>query len=325
MLVQRFIFSIAVTVLSVYSLPAQTTSKPNIIFILADDLGYSELGCYGNRFNETPFLDQLAREGMKFTRFYAAAPVCSPYRAALMTGQYPARLKINDYLRPDAPQHLPLSLITLAEMLKANGYRTGIVGKWHLSGYVKEGASRETLPDQHGFDEVMVSENRGIAEGAYFWPYFWNREIPKKLPGEYEYLTDRQHAEALEFIDRNQSRPFFLFLSHYAVHTAVHGKPELVDYFRKKSGAGRAKPGKNNPGNDPYKVNSADTWASQNNPHLAAQLKVVDSGVGLILNKLKETGLDKNTIIIFTSDNGGETRVTGNTPFRSGKSALYEG
>ncbi|WP_346239364.1 sulfatase [Niabella insulamsoli] len=297
----------------------------NIIYILADDLGYSELGCYGNSFNETPFLDRMASEGMRFTRFYAAAPVCSPYRAALMTGQYPARLKITDYLRPNSAQHLPLAHTTLAEMLKSKGYRTGIVGKWHLSGYVKEGAAEETLPDQHGFDEVMVSENRGIAEGAYFWPYFWNREIEKKLPEAHEYLTERQHAEALQFIERNKEQPFFLYLSHYAVHTSVHGKPELVDHFRKKAGAGTSDPRPKNKNNDPYKPNGADVWAKQNNPHLAAQLKVIDEGVGAILKKLTDLGLDKNTLIIFTSDNGGETRVTTNKPLRAGKSSLYEG
>ncbi|GAB3020247.1 sulfatase [Niabella terrae] len=304
---------------------SQRIQQPNIIYILADDLGYSELGCYGNRFNETPNLDKMAGSGMRFTRFYAAAPVCSPYRAALMTGQYPARLKINDYLRPDAATHLPLAHITLAEMLQANGYRTGIVGKWHLSGYKRAGATEETLPDQHGFDEVIVSENRGIAEGAYFWPYFWNREITKKLPGEHEYLTDRQNQEAVDFIDRNKKAPFFLYLSHYAVHTAVHGKPELVEHFRRKKDAGTSPSGKRNPQNDPYKPYGNDTWATHNNPHLAAQLKVIDDGVGMILKKLKETGLDKNTIIIFTSDNGGETRITSNAPLRGGKSMLYEG
>lgn len=299
--------------------------KLNVIYILTDDLGYSELGCYGNQFNETPQIDKMAKAGLRFTNFYAAAPVCSPYRAALMTGQYPARLGINDYLRPNANQHLNEKHITLAEMFQQNGYRTGIVGKWHLSGYVKDGAAEETLPDKHGFDEVLSSENRGIAEGAYYWPYFWNKELAKKLPGDKEYLTDRQNQEAIEFIGRNKNQPFFLYLSHYAVHTAVHGKPELVEYFRNKKGAGKSPATKQNPVNDPYKMYSEGTWAKHNNPHLAAQLKVVDEGVGMILKKLKETGLDKNTLVIFTSDNGGETRVTTNAPLRGGKSMLYEG
>lgn len=126
------------------------TSRPNIIFVLADDLGYSELGCYGNTFNETPNLDKLAAEGVRFTSAYASAPVCSPYRAALMTGQYPARVGITDYLRPDAAGHLDTNYVTLAEMFQNNGYQTGIVGKWHLSGYLNHQAPEETLPDKHG-------------------------------------------------------------------------------------------------------------------------------------------------------------------------------
>ncbi|MHC4463736.1 MAG: sulfatase-like hydrolase/transferase, partial [Planctomycetota bacterium] len=136
----------------------------NIIFILADDLGWSELGCYGNKFNETPNLNKLAREGMKFTDAYAAAPVCSPYRAALMTGQYPARVGITDYLRPNATNHLSTEHITIAKMLKRTGYATGIIGKWHLTGYAKHGV-KEFGPNVHGFDETIISENRGIGGG----------------------------------------------------------------------------------------------------------------------------------------------------------------
>ncbi|SKB37952.1 sulfatase [Daejeonella lutea] len=297
----------------------------NVIYILADDLGYSELGSYGNTFNETPNLDILAKEGVKFNRFYAAAPVCSPYRAALMTGKYPARLGINDYLRPNAPDHLGLSETTMPEMFQQNGYRTGIVGKWHLSGYVKAGASEETLPEKHGFDEVLVSENEGIAEGWYFHPYLFNKDIQKKLAGDREYITDRQNAEAVEFIERNKNKPFFLYLSHYAVHTTVHGKPALVDHFRQKKGAGTSLPTKNNPENDLFKRWPADSRAKLNNPHLAAQLFVVDEGIGMIRTKLKELGLDKNTVIVFTSDNGGETTITTNAPLKGGKSMLYEG
>lgn len=325
MLVNKIFFGIVLAVFSICMASGQNTSKPNIIYILADDLGYSELECYGNKFNETPHLNQLAAQGIKFTRFYAAAPVCSPYRAALMTGQYPARLNITDYLRPDSKTHLPLSHITLAEMLKANGYKTGIVGKWHLSGYKLHGAPEETPPQQHGFDEVIVNENRGIAEGTYFHPYHFNTDIPRKLPTEHEYLTDRQNVEAVEFIERNKNQPFFLFLSHYAVHTTVHGKPELVQHFKNKQGAGSSDPTKGNPNDDPYTKYPSGSKAKANNPHLAAQLFSIDEGVGMIMQKLKETGLDKNTIVIFTSDNGGETTITSNAPLRGGKSTLYEG
>lgn len=324
MMIQRFILSILLVVFNLNITIAQKSNKPNIIYILADDLGYSELECYGNKFNETPFLNQMAAEGMLFTRFYASAPVCSPYRAALMTGQYPARVGITDYLRPNSQKHLQHAHITLAEMLKAEGYKTGIVGKWHLSGYKLHGAP-ESSPNEHGFDEVIVSENRGIAEGTYFHPYHFNTDIQKKLNTEHEYLTDRQNVEAIEFIERNKHQPFFLFLSHYAVHTTVHGKPEIVAHFKNKEEAGTSAPTPKNPDDDPYKKYPSGSKAQQNNPHLAAQLYSIDEGVGMIMKKLKEIGLDKNTIVIFTSDNGGETTITTNAPLRGGKSMLYEG
>ncbi len=284
---------------------AGMSGKPNIIFILGDDLGWAELGCYGNSFNETPNLDKLASQGMRFTDAYAAAPVCSPYRAALMTGLYPARVGITDYLRPNDEKHLSTDYTTLPETLKDSGYVTGIVGKWHLTGYANHGA-QEFPPSMHGFDETIISENRGIAAGSYFHPYHFNREIEKRLPGR-EYLVDRCNLEALEFIERHKNEPFFLYLSHYAVHTRLEGKPELVSYFEKKTGAGRGQ------------------TAGRNNPHLAAQLKCIDEGVGMIMKKLDELGLTDRTVLVFTGDNGGEDRVTTNAPMRAGKSTLYEG
>jgi arylsulfatase A len=279
--------------------------KPNIVFILVDDLGWAELGCYGNLFNETTNLDKLAKQGMRFTDAYAAAPVCSPYRAALMTGQYPARVGITDYLRPNDKNHLLMQYVTIAESLKNAGYATGIIGKWHLTGYANHGAE-EFPPAMHGFDETIVSENRGIGGGSYFHPYHFNREIQKRLPGK-EYLVDRCNLEAVEFIERHKDRPFFLYLSHYAVHTSLNGKPELVAEFEKKEGAGKG------------------PTSSLNNPHLAAQLKSIDEGVGMIVDKLDELGLSDETVVIFTGDNGGESRVTSNAPLRGGKSTLYEG
>ncbi len=279
--------------------------KPNIIFILADDLGWAELGCYGNKFNETPNLDRMAGEGMRFTEAYAAAPVCSPYRAALMTGQYPARVGITDYLRPNDTRHLSTDYVTIAEMLKRAGYATGIIGKWHLTGYANHGA-KEIGPNLHGFDEVIVSENRGIGGGSYFHPYHFNQEIEKRLTGR-EYLVDRCNLEAVEFIERHKDGPFFLYLSHYAVHTRLQGKDELVTKYEKKPGAGNG------------------NRARRNNPHLAAQLESIDEGVGMIMDKLDELSLANNTILIFTGDNGGEDRVTTNAPLRVGKSTLYEG
>jgi arylsulfatase A len=280
-------------------------NRPNIIFILADDLGYAELGCYGNTFNETPNLDKLAAQGTMFTNAYASAPVCSPYRAALMTGQYPARVGITDYLRPNDPKHLSTEHITIAEMLKRAGYATGIIGKWHLTGYANHGAE-EVPPTQHGFDEVIVSENRGIGGGSYFHPYHFNREIEKRLPGK-EYLVDRCNLEAIEFIERHKDGPFFLYLSHYAVHTSLQGKDRLVAKYEKKPGAGKG------------------NRAPRNNPHLAAQLESIDEGVGMIMSKIEDLDLAESTVLIFTGDNGGEDRVTSNVPLRAGKSTLYEG
>jgi len=280
-------------------------ARPNVIFILADDLGWAELGCYGNTFNETPNIDKVARQGLRFTDAYAAAPVCSPTRASLMTGQWPARVGITDYLRADDPKHLAKEHVTLAEAFKMAGYATGIIGKWHLSGYKNEGTV-ESPPTDHGFDEAIVSENRGIGGGSYFHPYHFNREIDKRM-GDTEYLIDRCNLEAVEFIERHKDKPFFLYLSHYAVHTRLAGKPEMVAKYEKKPSAGKG------------------NMAAANNPHLAAQLESVDDGVGMIMNKLDALGLQDNTILVFTSDNGGENRVTSNKPLRGAKSTLYEG
>ena len=282
-----------------------SSKKPNIIFILADDLGWAELGCYGNRFNETPHLDRLAEKGMRFTQAYASAPVCSPYRASLMTGQYPARIGMTNYLQPDDQNHLSTDYTTIAEMLRSAGYATGVIGKWHLTGYASSGV-KEFPPAMHGFDETIVSENHGIGGGSYFHPYHFNPYIARRLPDR-EYLTDRQNLEAVEFIERHRKHPFFLYVSHYAVHTRLVGKPKLVEKYSQKPGAGKSQK------------------SPRNNVHLAAQLQSIDEGVGMIVQKLKKLGLAENTIVIFTSDNGGESRVTTNAPLREGKSTLYEG
>jgi arylsulfatase A len=277
----------------------QTAKHPNIILILADDLGYSQLGCYGNAFNETPHLDRVAREGMRFTQAYASATVCSPTRAALMTGLHPARSGITDYLEGDDENFLSPSYITLNERLKAAGYATGLVGKWHLTGDYGKGRGS---PQAHGWDEVILSETEHIALGDYFAPYFFLPEVDAREPSEY--LTDRLNQEAVEFIHRHRDEPFFLYLSHYAPHTNLAAKPELVEKYERKPGAGKSK---------------------RKNPVLAAMLESIDDGVGQILETLDQLGLDENTLIVFTSDNGGETNVTTNAPLRAGKSTLYEG
>ena len=272
--------------------------KPNIIFILADDLGWAELGAYGNTFNETPNLDRLAREGMRFTDAYAAAPVCSPMRASFMTGQYPARVGITDYLRPNDPKFLHTDHVAIAEALAAAGYATGLVGKWHLMGDYR---TRRGAPTLHGFAEVICSEESGIGGGSYFHPYRFMPRVKPRRQGEY--LTDRLNQEAIDFIARHAHEPFFLYVSHYAVHTRLAGRPSLVEKYRAKPGAA----------------------TRRNNPVLAAMVESIDEGVGAILGKLDALGIADHTIVIFNSDNGGEHHVTSNAPLRGAKSQLYEG
>jgi len=311
------------------------SGPPNIVFVLADDLGWSELGCYGNRFHDTPNLDRLATEGMRFTDAYAAAPVCSPYRAALLTGQHPARIGIVDYLRPNSSNALSTSYVTLAEMLRENGYMTGHVGKWHLSGYSYHGAEHELKAQDHGFTWSFGGEVKGVGNGANFWPYIFRRQpirwldVPSNRLGDDEYLTDRLNLEAVDFIERSVKRdqPFFLYLSHYAPHTVLNGRPNLVQKYTHRHPPGRsgrsrcylcedAGLGQGDPGHH---------WAVDHNPHLAAMLESIDDGIGMITRKLDALGIGENTIFVFTSDNGGETNVTTNAPLRGGKSELYEG
>lgn len=308
------------------------TKPPNIIFILADDLGWAELGCYGNKFNETPHLDQLTKEGLRFTHAYAAAPVCSPYRAAFLTGQYPARVGILDYLRPNSENGLSKKHVTLAEMLKHKGYTTGMIGKWHLSGYKYHGANRVVRPTDHGFGWNSGSEVKGVGNGANFWPYVFRTQPVRWLDlsenklGMKEYLTDRLNHEAIGFIERNKEKPFFLYLSHYAPHTILNGRPDLVAKYRRKHPPGKSTRERCYLCQDAsLKGDIGNHWASDHNPHLAAMLESIDDGVGLIMQQLKELELATNTILIFSSDNGGEINVTSNAPLRGGKSQLYEG
>jgi len=280
------------------ALTASTNRRPNFIFILADDLGWGEPGCYGNTFNRTPHLDRLAAEGVRFTHAYAAAPVCSPTRTSIMTGQHPARIGITDYLRADDPNHLRPTLPGLPKMFKQAGYRTGLIGKWHLMGDYQ---ARRGDPKLHGFEEVICSESSYIGPGYYWHPYKHLAGLPARTPGEY--LTDRLNQEAVDFIGRNAKQPFFLFLAHYAPHTTLAGKPDLVAKYKALPEAGKTK----------------------NNPVVAAMLESIDQGVGMILEELRRQGIDRETIVIFNSDNGGETNVTTNAHLRGGKSQLYEG
>ncbi|HXH98837.1 MAG TPA: sulfatase [Sphingobacteriaceae bacterium] len=293
-------------------------SKPNIIFILADDLGSAELGCYGNTFNETPKLDKLASQGLKFSQAYAAGPVCSPTRASIMTGQYPARVRITDFLPAKTTRFLdPAKYVTVNKPLHKAGYHTGIIGKWHLDTDFKSNAGG---PDKHGFNEVIGTETKYIAGGDYFFPY--DKISTFSTGKENEYLTDRQCTEAVSFIDRNKKSPFFLYLSFYGVHTKLDAPAGLVTKYKNKFdsryGAGKAE-SIFDTGNTDHSSNHKD------NPYLAAMLESIDTGIGAIMAKLKQDGLEKNTLVVFFSDNGGAKGSGNNGIFREGKTWLYEG
>jgi len=273
---------------------AARAAKPNFVFILIDDLGWSDLGCYGSTYYETPNIDRLAKQGMRFTDAYAACPVCSPTRASLMTGKYPATVNLTDFIpghwRPYAklvvPKfnlQLPLSEVTIAEALKAAGYRTACFGKWHLGG-------RDFGPDKSGFDESGGAPNRN----------------DKAVKG----LTDR----ALDFIGRHKGRPFFLFLSHHTVHIPIQASKERIEKYRRK-----LKPGQEFP--------------QQANPAYAAMVEEMDIQVGRVVARLDELGLADDTVLILFSDNGGLHKIftgkggwtTSNAPLRDEKGSLYEG
>lgn len=296
---------------------AAVETRPNILFILIDDMGAADGGCFGSKFYQTPELDRLAAAGMRFAQAYAACAVCSPTRAAIMTGKYPARLHITDWIPgegtprqsrfrvPDWQKHLPLEELTVAEALKARGYVTASIGKWHLGG-------TNYYPQFQGFDLNLAGGQIGHP-ASYFWPY-GETGASHRVPGlaerggqNGEYLTDRLTDEALAFMETNRSKPFFLYLAHYAVHAPLMGKTEIIDTFADRPGS-----------------------LGQSNKVYAAMLKSVDESVGRLMRKLEELQIADRTIIIFTSDNGGAVHLgkppaTANPPLRMGKGYAYEG
>jgi arylsulfatase A len=309
---RNFLKTLSAAALTGNSLPA-ATGKLNFVVILMDDLGWADLSCYGSKFYETPNLDQLAASGVKFTNGYAACPVCSPTRASIMTGKYPARVGITNYLPgkhplpyskllpPEQKQFLALEETTIAEVLKPLGYVSAHIGKWHL------GPTAEYWPEKQGFDVNVGGTNSGMPK-SFFYPQ-WKGNPPIEGAGG-EYLTDRLTDEAAKFIRANRERPFFLYLPHYAVHVPIEAKEELVRKYRAK-----LKPGQ-----------------LQNDPVYAAMIQSMDESVGRILGTLRDTGLTDRTVVIFTSDNGGLSApewklkpVTSNSPLREGKGHVYEG
>jgi len=319
--------------------------KPNIIFILLDDFGYTDLGCYGSKFYETPNIDRLASQSIKFTDAYAACPVCSPTRASIMTGRYPVNTGITDWIPgrqasnsgspTDKLIALPFKLelaldeVTIAEVLQKNGYRTMISGKWHL------GETPEYWPENQGFDVNKGGFSKGSpvknnTANGYFSPY-GNPRLEDGPVGEY--LTDRQTDEAIKFIENTKDKPFYLYLSYYAVHNPMQGKEELIKRFTAKADSmGLTKMQPFTREKEWIKKSMSDNFKErivQSNPVYAAMIYSVDENLGKLFKRLEELKIDNNTIIIFTSDNGGlatsEGSPTCNAPLRAGKGWLYEG
>lgn len=289
---------------------ARGSEKPNIVFILADDLGWTDLGCQGSKYYETPNIDRMAREGMRFTSGYTCGPNCQPTRAALMSGQYGPRTgiytvgNINRFpwqSRPLRPvvnaETLPPDRETIAQALKKAGYATGMFGKWHL------GNQWPNHPKQRGFDEALVSAGR-----------HFNFDVnPRVSYPEGTYLADFLTDKAEDFIRRHKDEPFFLYLPHFAVHGPHQAKEDLIKKFEPKKPEG-----------------------GHRDPTYAAMIDSVDESVGRILELLRELKLEDNTLVIFSSDNGGvggyresgipnKDGITSNTPLKGGKGMLYEG
>lgn len=311
--------------ISAWAADSPKPAKPNIIFILADDLGWADLSCYGADLHETPNLDRFAREGVRFTQAYAMS-VCTPTRAAILTGKHAARLHMTVWregsierdeqtarsrrklLPPVTVHDLPQGEVTLAESLRAACYLTFHVGKWHLG----DGANS---PETQSFDLNIGGTHWG-APNTFFWPFSGSNTFRdfRYVPGlglgkPGDYLTDRLTDEAIKLVDAAGERPFFLNLWFHNPHTPIEGKPELVERYRAK-----LKPGQRH-----------------QNPEYAAMIHTLDENIGRLLVHLDQRGLSGRTLVVFTSDNGGYVgdfkgaRVTDNTPLRSGKGSLYEG
>ena len=341
---------------------AEKKTKPNVVFFLVDDLGWADVGCYGSTFHETPHIDRLAKEGMRFDNAYSTCHVCSPSRASILTGKYPARTNLTEWLggRPErdyeklhsAPKlmSLPDEEITLAETLKKHGYATANYGKAHL----------RKDPRTYGFDEAITGWVR-----SYYYPF--SSQYTKSLPAKKgDYYTDKLTDAALDFIERNKDRPFFVHMEHFAVHDPIQGRKDLVEKYRKKLASMKAKKGPEfilepNPDspelskeelkalekNDSLNLHQGKRvwWVKQkqDNVEFAGMLEATDESLGRIRAKLAELGLSDNTIVIFTADNGGMSAsnqyrginhprktldsrfASSNLPLRGAKGWNYEG
>lgn len=316
-------------------------SKPNLLFILIDDLGYKDLSSYGSTFYETPNIDSLAKDGMRFTDAYASCPVCSPTRASILTGRYPARVGVTNFIdwigrgHPtagkvvDVPyfKELPRTETTLARVLGDAGYDTWHVGKWHLGGPA-------SYPEKHGFHANVGGCEWGLPMRGYFSPF----EIPtlEEPAEEGTYLTDYLTTRAVELIRnrKGSDRPFFLNMWYHSVHTPIQAKPEKIKKYEEKArrmGLDTQEPFVEG-GFFPCehkKTKRVQRRVVQSNPVYAAMIESLDENVGRLLAALEETGEAENTIVVFTSDNGGLSTAEGaptcNAPLAEGKGWMYEG
>ena len=301
--------------------------KPNFVFFLVDDMGWADVGCNGSIFYETPHIDALADSGMRFTNGYAAASICSPTRASILTGRHPVRVNITDWIpgsktAPDAKflhvedrDNLALEEVTIAEALKEHGYATFFAGKWHLG---HEGH----WPNDQGFDINIGGHDRGSPPGGYYAP--WNNPALKSRE-KGEYLTERLTEESIAFLEkRDPDQPFLLYLSYYNIHTPIQAYEKHIEHFETKAASLFSEPV------EPIVEHDGVSRARQDNPELASMVAAVDDSVGAIVGALETLGIDDNTVVIFFSDNGGLcTKPTPgpgcNLPLRSGKGWLYEG
>lgn len=309
---------------------AAPADRPNVVFFLVDDLGWRDLGAWGSTFHETPNADRLARESMRFTSGYAACPVCSPTRASIMTGKYPARLKTTDFFGAAQPdkwkrntrllpaayeERLPLQETTLAEAFKEGGYATFFAGKWHLG---PEGF----WPENQGFDINKGGCGAGgpYGPGKYFVPY-GNPRLEDGPKGEH--LPDRLATETVKFIEANKDKPFFAYLSFYSVHTPLMARPDLKEKYEEKA------KGVKHEGPDWLPEGTRQARQIQDHAVYAGMVEAMDAAMGKVLGALDRLGLTKKTVVCFMSDNGGlstsEGSPTSNLPLRAGKGWLYEG
>jgi arylsulfatase A-like enzyme len=304
------------------------SKKPNIVFILIDDLGWMDIGANGSSFYETPNIDKLAKEGVRFTRAYAASPVCSPTRASILTGKNPARIHLTQWIggpgNPDYVKNLPLEEVVFPELLQQANYKTMFIGKWHLNNKAGEGIF---WPDKQGFDINIAGNSLGglYLKNKYFSPW----DIPNITNGpDGEYMTDRLANDAVNFIDSNANNPFLLYFSMYAVHMPLSALHEKIEKYTAK----QAKLGLTDSDRFGEGLSEGTPFTyrkKQDNPTYAAMVESMDLAVGKVLDKINEKGISDNTIVIFFSDNGGlstsEGIPTANTPLRNGKGWLYEG